>query len=250
MKKLMTLMFCVLLAAALMLPAMASEPKVVLASGAKFTAGNTLTVDIEKMAEMDSRIEAAWNAGTVKYQWYSGNNPIPGATGVSYLLADTDKSVKVVVTCGDLVLSSYSYMITKQIVATTPNTLPTGTTQKQTTSTTKKPTASTTKTPTTVTTMTSTTVSTVPVSVETPPPTDPVAPVENPVAPAMEDGTNLPIPDQFEEDGLNTTFQTMAQTKNTHHEDHSTNMLWLWIMLGLFIVAVPVLTMAASKRRV
>ncbi len=230
MKKLMTLMLCLLLCAALMLPVLANEPKVVLVSGAKFNPGCTISVDIEKMANMDTRIDAAWKAGTVEYQWYSGNNPISGATGKSYTIADTDKMVKVVVTCGDLVVSSYSYMITKVVVVTTSST-----TKKQTTSTTKKTTAST----------------TVPVSVTTPPPTDPVAPVENPVAPAMEDGSNLPIPDQFEEEGgLNTTFQTMAQTKNIHHENHGTNMLWLWIMLGLFIVAVPVLVMAASKRRV
>ncbi len=120
MKKFVMIALCFMLAAVLILPVLATEPKVVLASGARFTAGSTLTVDIQKMTDMDDRIYNAWLEGTVQYQWYSGSNPIPGATGVRYTIQSSDKSVKVQVTCGDLVLTSVSYMVTNVgIVVTT-----------------------------------------------------------------------------------------------------------------------------------
>lgn len=143
MKRFVTIGLCLLLAAMLMIPAMAAEPEVVLASGARFNPGSKLTVDIQSMTDMDARIYEAWLEGTVAYQWYSGGNPIPGATGQSYTVADSDKIVKVEVRCGDLVLTSSGYIITKtSIVVTKKTTVPT------TKAPTKAPTKVTTKAPT------------------------------------------------------------------------------------------------------
>ena len=133
MKKMIMIVICLVLTAALMLPVLASEPKVVLVSGAKFATGSTVTVDIEAMTDMDARIYEAWLEGTVQYQWYSGNNPVAGATGVSYTIQSGDKTVKVQVTCGDLVLTSYSYMVANIVVGTKTSTTKAATTKESTT---------------------------------------------------------------------------------------------------------------------
>lgn len=141
MKKLMMITLCLLLTAGLMLSVSASEPKVVLASGAQFTPGSTLTVNIQAMTDMDARIYNAYLEGTVQYQWHSGNDPIPGATKVSYTIQSGDKSVFVVVTCDDLVLTSTRYLVTSAgIVVTRKTTTPTTVKPTTKTSTTKAPT--------------------------------------------------------------------------------------------------------------
>lgn len=141
MKKLMMITLCLLLTAGLMLSVSASEPKVVLASGAQFTPGSTLTVNIQAMTDMDARIYNAYLEGTVKYQWHSGNDPIPGATKASYTIQSGDKSVFVVVTCDDLVLTSTRYLVTSAgIVVTRKTTTPTTVKPTTKTSTTKAPT--------------------------------------------------------------------------------------------------------------
>ena len=138
MKKLMMITLCLLLTAGLMLSVSASEPKVVLASGAQFTPGSTLTVNIQAMTDMDARIYNAYLEGTVQYQWHSGNDPIPGATKVSYTIQSGDKSVFVVVTCDDLVLTGTRYLVTSAgIVVTRKTTTPTTVKPTTKTSTTK-----------------------------------------------------------------------------------------------------------------
>ena len=141
MKKWMMITLCLLLTAGLMLSVSASEPKVVLASGAQFTPGSTLTVNIQAMTDMDARIYNAYLEGTVQYQWHSGNDPIPGATKASYTIQSGDKSVFVVVTCDDLVLTSTRYLVTSAgIVVTRKTTTPTTVKPTTKTSTTKAPT--------------------------------------------------------------------------------------------------------------
>lgn len=146
MKRMMILGLCVLLMAMLAIPVLAAGPVVMLADGAIFNPGSTVTVDIQKMAQADTRIQSAYQTGTVKYQWYSGNTPVPGATGQSYTIADSDKSIKVEVTCGDLVLTSSGYLITKVSIVVTKKTA-TPTTKAPTKATTKAPTAAPTEAP-------------------------------------------------------------------------------------------------------
>lgn len=163
MKKYVAIAVCLMLLVSLGITTAASEPKVLMVSGAKYTPGSTLTVDIQAMTDMDARIYNAWLEGTVQYQWFSGSDPVPGATNVSYTISGSDKSVHVEVTCGDLVLTSTRYLVTSAGIVVTRKTTGTttvapttkasttnATTAKPTTIATTLPTAAPTTLPTTV----------------------------------------------------------------------------------------------------
>lgn len=234
MKKMIIVAICLLLAVVLTLPVLASEPKVVLASGARFTSGSTLTVDIQQMTDMDARIHNAYLEGTVKYQWFSGANPIPGATGQSYTIQSTDKSIKVQVTCDDLVLTSVSYMVTNVgiVVTTKAPTTKTPTTKAPTTkvSTTKAPTAA----PTTAT-----------------PTQDPgVMPMEDPIIAPSAESTTAPstasttVPATASTPAPTTQAPVVSRQAGTD-QTSAEEFPW-WTVISLALVATVIITVGMS----
>lgn len=249
MKKYVAIAVCLMLLVSLGITAAASEPKVLMASGAKYTPGSTLTVDIQAMTDMDARIYNAWLEGTVQYQWFSGSDPVPGATNVSYTISGSDKSVHVEVTCGDLVLTSTRYLVTSAGIVVTRKT--TGTTTVAPT--TKAPTTkasttnATTAKPTTIaTTLPTTAPTTLPTTV--PVTQDPgVMPVEEPtVAPATVDtaATTTVLT------GSPTT-QVPAQTQqeSTPQSGSEEFPWWTIVLVGFVAAAIITAVLIATRRK-
>lgn len=112
MKKIAIICLCMMLVAALALPALAA-PQVVFTSDSEFAVGGKVTVDIMAMTDMDSAIYNAWLENDVQYQWYSNSSQISGATGKSLTIKESDRGTKlfVEVICWDMELVSTTYLI-------------------------------------------------------------------------------------------------------------------------------------------
>lgn len=256
MKKLLILALCLLLSAALALPAFASTPEVVFTADSVFAVGKKVTVDIQTMTGMDARIHEAWLEGTVQYQWSGSGGVISGATGVSYVPTAGDKSLKVQVTCGDLVLTSSTRLVTSSMVVTTKYTMPPFDWTSAPTKATTKATTVKTSAPTTVPTTAPTAV---PTTAPSQTPTQPVT-VHHHATPSDAVGAPIPAPisapvmpiaaQPGPESTVSTTeVKTTGQSADTQEAGSAEEPFPWWIVLALAAVTIVAVALAAFVTR-
>jgi len=98
-----------------------AEPEVIFTSDSAFIPGGTVTVDIEKMTDLDSAIYNAWLEGEVEYLWCLDGVEASEYNGKSIILPEDSQGVRLSVTvkCFDLEITRDAVIGGEEISITT-----------------------------------------------------------------------------------------------------------------------------------
>ena len=94
-----------------------AEVVVKFTENSKFETGNSVTIDIEQMKDMDSAVYNAWLEGTVEYSWYLNGTIIKGQNKKSLKISEEylGKEIHVKVKCLDYEYEAGPFEVTGEM---------------------------------------------------------------------------------------------------------------------------------------